>query len=84
MGYRIQIEQLDGQPSRLEISGVDQSVGGYRFEQQQIDRLCKTITTMIVIYGMGDVMERAEKIVKNLIGNMKQEPNGETDSTAAE
>ena len=83
MGYRIKIEQLDEQPSRLEISGVDQSVGGYKFEQQRIEMLCRTITTMIVIYGMRDVMEHAEKTVKNLIENMKQNPDGKTDQTAA-
>lgn len=84
MGYSIKIEQLDEQPSRLEISGVDQSVGGYKFEQQRIEMLCRTITTMIVIYGLRYTIDSAEKAVKNMIENIYQKPNGETDSTAAE
>ena len=84
MGYRIQIEQLDGQPSRLEISGVDQSVEGYKFEQQRIEMLCRTITTMIVIYGLRYTIDSAEKAVKNMIENIYQKTNGETDPTAAE
>lgn len=51
MGYSIKIEKLEGQPDKVEMYGVDPSVGGYRFEQRQIERLCQTILLMIAITG---------------------------------
>ena len=76
--------------TRVYINGKElNNVKNYQVKHMGPDEVEITVTFYAndVDVNLRDEMRSAEQIgeeIKNLIGNMKQKPNGETDSTAAE